>query len=62
MDETQFKLLMQKLEEIRCCIIDVEDEVKKLSQQTNKGDARCPECGTVLKPTHYCSFCNKTRP
>ncbi|MCK5604647.1 hypothetical protein KAR91_22350 [Candidatus Pacearchaeota archaeon] len=62
MDENQFELLMAKLEQIRCCIIDVEEEIKKLSQQINKRDARCSDCGTVLKPTHWCSFCNTTRP
>ncbi len=62
MDEKQFELLMAKLEEIRCCIIDVEEEGKKLSHQINKEDDRCSECGTVLKPTHYCDFCHTTRP
>ena len=29
MDEEQFKMFMEKLEEIRCCIIDVETVIEK---------------------------------
>jgi len=47
MDEKQFELLMAKLEEIRCGLIDVEEEVKKSSQQANPTASlpRCPTCG-----------------
>lgn len=49
MDERQFELLMAKLEEIRCCIIDVEEEIKKSSQQFNI-TAELPRCPTCGKP------------
>ena len=29
MDEEQFKTFMEKLEEIRCCLIDVETTIEK---------------------------------
>lgn len=35
MDERQFELLMEKLDMIRCCIIDVEEAIEKSSQKSN---------------------------
>ena len=34
MNEQQFAILMEKLEEIRCCIIDVETAVDELTTLT----------------------------
>jgi hypothetical protein len=53
MNEQQFELLMEKLEIIRCGIIDVETEaqgIKELAQQHLTGDKSepadiCPKCG-----------------
>ncbi|TET67296.1 MAG: hypothetical protein E3J56_13170 [Candidatus Aminicenantes bacterium] len=58
MNERQFELLMAKLEEIRGCIIDVEEESKKSSQQADAADSkeldalprwRCKSCRRLYK-------------
>ena len=69
MNEREFELLMEKLEEIRCGIIDVETEaqgIKELAQQhlTQAASTHpqmppsCAEC-KVLKPCELQYFSDK---
>lgn len=60
MNSEQFEILIDKLEEIRCGIIDIESNISTMNHNRKKAIIRCDRCGTALDGDyHFCPSCGK---